>query len=191
MPAAARCKQEECRRFGAALRRRQTARDALAAPALEAVLAALLGGAEGLDEAALTLGDEDGLAVAAAEGEIGRLLALQRNLPLDSTIGLHQRDGALEDARDIETAGDVGAQAVDGVGLEGFDEFCAGELVTADGVGPDFAPAGCPDIERLAVRAEVDAVGGAHRARRGHHLPLHRAVRRFGDAPDVAFPALP
>src|SRR3954469_19103334 len=121
MPAAARCKQEECRRFGAALRRRQTARDALAAPALEAVLAALLVGAEGLDEAALTLGDEDRLAVAAAEGKIGRLLGSQRDLPLHRAIGLHQRDRALEDARDIEAAGHVGAQAVDSVGLKRLD----------------------------------------------------------------------
>ena len=97
--------------------------NALAAPALEAVLAALLVGAEGLDEAALTLGDEDGLAVATAEGEVGRLLALQGDLALNRTVGLHQRNRALENARDIEAAGDVGAQAVDGVGLECLDAF--------------------------------------------------------------------
>src|SRR5262245_56898554 len=84
-----------------------------AAPVLETVLAALLVGAEGFDEAALALGHEDGLAVAAAEGEVGRLLALQRDLVLDRAIGLHQDDRALEDARDIEAAGDVSAQTVD------------------------------------------------------------------------------
>src|SRR3954449_12905555 len=75
-----------------------------AAPALKAVLAALLVGAEGLDEAALTLSDEDRLAVVASEGEVGRLLGSQRDLPLHRAIGLHQRDRALEDARNIQAA---------------------------------------------------------------------------------------
>ncbi|MGY3465011.1 hypothetical protein ACVW0I_001882 [Bradyrhizobium sp. LM6.11] len=78
-----------------------------------------------------------------------------------------------------------------GVGLKRLDEFCACQLVAADGVGPDLAVAGFADIERLAIRAEIDAVGGAHRARRRHDLSLHRSVGSFRNTPDVTFPALP
>src|SRR4051794_20694993 len=85
--------------------------------ALEAVLAPRLVGAEGLDEAALALRDEDDLAVAAAEGEVGRLLGLQNDLALDRAVRLHQRDRTLTDARHIEAAGYVGAQPVNRVGL--------------------------------------------------------------------------
>src|SRR5215467_12891952 len=116
-----------------------------ATPALEAMLATLLVGAEGLDEAALPLRDEHGLAVTAAEGKIGRLPALQGDLALDRAIGLHQRDRPLEDARDIETTGHVGAQTVDGIGLECLEELCAGELIAVDRIGPDLTVAGFAD----------------------------------------------
>ena len=50
------------------------------------MLAAFDVGSEGFDEAALALRQKDGLAVGAAEGEVGRLLGLELDLALDVPV---------------------------------------------------------------------------------------------------------
>ena len=119
-------------------------------PHLQAMLSAFHVGAERFDEAALPLGDEHGLAVAAAEGEVGRLLGLERDLANNAAVRRQNGDAALENAGDEQTAAGVGAQAVDGVGFEGFDQLRPRQRVAVDRVGPDLAAVGFANIERAA-----------------------------------------
>jgi hypothetical protein len=68
---------------------------------------------ETIQKPALPLCHEHGLAVIAAKGEVGRLLCIERNLPLQFPLRAQHRDGAFPYPRHKQVPFGVGAQAVD------------------------------------------------------------------------------
>jgi hypothetical protein len=61
---------------------------------------------------ALPLCHENRLSIIAAEGEVGRLLGVELNLPLQSPLRAQHCDGAFEDPCHKQIAFSIGAQAV-------------------------------------------------------------------------------
>src|SRR5690349_8681544 len=89
-----------------------------------------------LDEAAFLLGHEDGLAVGAAKGEVGRLLPGHRHLALQRSIGADDGDLAGRQPREIDPAVDVGAQAVDLKVRKRPHQPRIEQLVAVEAIGP-------------------------------------------------------
>src|SRR4051794_12365639 len=118
---------------------------------LHAVLASLAVGTKRFDITALALGDEYRFAVGAAEGEVGGLLALQRDFTLDLAVWSHDGNRSFEDSRDQQPPGDVGAQAVDRIGFERLQKPRIGKRRSVDRIGPYLSGAGFPDIQRPSV----------------------------------------
>lgn len=137
--------------------------------------------AEGFDRAAILQGDEHVAAVRAAEGDVGGLAALQRNFAQQLARGRHDGDGAGTVARDEQVAQHVAAHAVEAVVVEGDQQALVGDATNGiEIVGPDPALHALIDVERVSVRRDLDAVGGAHAGLE----QVRGAVG--GDAPELA-----
>jgi hypothetical protein len=69
-------------------------------------------GAKRFNKPALPLCHENRVSIIAAEGEVGRLLGVELNLPLQSPLRAQHCDGAFEDPCHKQIAFSIGAQAV-------------------------------------------------------------------------------
>src|ERR1700722_11896435 len=143
-------------------------------------------GTERFDEPALSLGDKNRLSAVAAEGEVGRLLAVTGNLADQFSPRGQHRDGPLQYPRREQISGGVGAQAVDVKIVEPLYEFGGNKPRAFDPVRPDLPGIGFADIKGFSVRTEIDPVGRAHSAIRGHLVADDAAAGRSLHPPDLA-----
>src|SRR5687767_9091425 len=105
----------------------------------------------------LDLGHVHGPPVGPAEAQVARLLAEYVDFLEDRAIGRHDGNGSLAVAGDIEVAGGVAAHAVEAVVRELPQQpLLAEAAVLLDRESPDIALHAFIDVERLAVRTDLD-----------------------------------
>src|SRR5262249_28428624 len=109
------------------------------------------------------LRDIDRAAVRTAEADVARLFPEHVDLTHHLTLRRQHGHGALAVAGDVEVAVDVAAHAVEAVVVKLLEQALVRQgTVLADVEGPDVALDALVDVERLAVGADLDAIGRPH-----------------------------
>ena len=126
-------------------------------------------------------GDVNGFAIRATETEIAGAVPQHVNFLKDRSVGRHLYYGAFAIASDVQVAVDIAAHPVEAVVGELFHQpFVAQRSIRGDRESPDTALNAFVEVQRFAVRADVDPVGGTKGG--GHTSDFAGAI----DPPDLA-----
>jgi len=128
---------------------------------LYTMLASFLICTKSLDEPTLALRSEYHPAIVAAECQIGGFFAFQGDLLLNRAVRFHDSNRALQDSRDQEFPGDIGANSVNRFRLEGLDESGTGQFVAVNSIRPNLAAIRFTDVQRAPIWTQIDAICSA------------------------------